>query len=202
MVRPFRWAAVPRSSAIAHAMDALGSPDSAAQHHSRAQPATLTEPAAATDPNVMAKPEAFAERPAPISNNESDTVILSYAVDSSIADQNADELNLGLRRKGGTMAVIASSKLGRTRWDVFAEAIQGGWASTTRLAVLLVLCSTPPCGACILAFRLIEAYLHHRLYELFGAPMITSRTPSAPVAASPSRPAWPPATRACPRLPR
>jgi hypothetical protein len=64
------------------------------------------------------------------------------------------------------MAVRSSSKSGRNRWDLFAEAIQGGWAATTRLAILLVLYSTPTCGAGFLAFRLIAAYLHHRLHTL------------------------------------
>jgi hypothetical protein len=62
---------------------------------------------------------------------------------------------------GGAMAVRSPRKSGRTRWDLFAEAIQGGWASTARLAVLLILSSTPACGAGLLIFHLIEAYLHH-----------------------------------------
>lgn len=144
MVRPFHWASTPRS-AIAHAaVSAVGPPDSAARHDSMADPATLTEPAAAAEPTAVTKPAPFTGPPGPLCNNGSDTVSLGY-----------------------TRAVIAPSEFGRTRWDVFAEAIQGGWASTTRLAVLLVLRSTPPCGACLLVFRLIQVYLLHRLHKLF-----------------------------------
>jgi hypothetical protein len=53
-------------------------------------------------------------------------------------------------------------KWGRTRWDVFAEAIEGGWVKTARLAVLLVVYGAPPCGAAVYALHLVVAYLHHR----------------------------------------
>jgi len=65
------------------------------------------------------------------------------------------------------MAVRSSSESGRTRWDLFAEAMQS-WASTVRLAILLILYSTPPCGAGYLVVRVIEAYLHRQLWLLLS----------------------------------
>ena len=53
-------------------------------------------------------------------------------------------------------------KWGRTRWDVFAEAIEGGWVKTARLAVLLVVRGAPPCGAVVYVLHLVVVYLSHR----------------------------------------
>jgi hypothetical protein len=58
------------------------------------------------------------------------------------------------RSAGAPAATSAASGSGRTLWDVMSEAVTGGWDSTARLAVLLLVRAGLPCGAGVLVIRL------------------------------------------------
>ncbi len=56
----------------------------------------------------------------------------------------------------------AHRKRGRTRWDAFTEAVQGGWGSTARLALLLAVTTGSLCGLAVVVLKFLEAWLRHR----------------------------------------